>query len=158
MIRIMETKNDKLTLVNGISPARQVPPGSILGEELKSRGIRQKDFACSIGIQPSHLSALIHGSRSFTADISSKIEQGLEDIPASFWMKLQAQYNQEKNRQERHYSAYVDGYKKTSVPTAFLMDSGIPGQGMAQVSVSLPTTDLDWFEQLARRLGWTISE
>lgn len=154
----METKNDKLTLVNGISPARQVPPGSILGEELKSRGIRQKDFAGSIGIQPSHLSALIHGSRSFTADISAKIEQGLEDIPASFWLKLQAQYTKDKNRQERRYSSLVDGYANKPTPAACLKDSGILNQHLAQVSVILPVSELDWLEHLAEKMGWTFSE
>ena len=154
----METKNEGLTLVNGLAPALPVPPGSILGEELKSRGISQKAFAQTIGIQASHLSALIHGTRSFTDGISAKIEQGLGNIPASFWLKLQAQYTKDKNRQERRYSSLVDGYANKPAPVACLMDSGILNQQLAHVSVILPVSELNWLEHLAEKMGWTLSE
>ena len=41
----METNDKKLYLVNGLSPAFPVHPGSVLGEELEVRGIKRKDFA-----------------------------------------------------------------------------------------------------------------
>ena len=52
---------------NRITGFRAVHPGETLAEELKERGIKQKELAKAIGIQPSHLNELIKGKRSFTA-------------------------------------------------------------------------------------------
>ena len=52
--------------MNDFFPANLVHPGEILEEELKSRGIRHKDFAASIGMQPTHFSAIISGSKNIT--------------------------------------------------------------------------------------------
>ena len=51
MIHIMGTNAENKFLVNDITPAFPVHPGSILGEELKARGISQKLFAESVGLQ-----------------------------------------------------------------------------------------------------------
>lgn len=152
----METNTEGLTSVNRVAPVFPVHPGSILGEELKARGIRQKDFAAEIGMQASHLSALIHGTRNFTADLASKVESALEGIPAGFWLNLQAQYTMDKNRQERRYSSYVDGYKTSPRTTAVLNDSG--AEGTRRFSLSIPETDASLLSLFAERMGWEISE
>ena len=79
----METKDDGYVVINERT-CFAVHPGEILQAELKERKIKQKDFARSIGMQPSHLSALIHGVRSVTPAIAAKLEKGL-GIPASLW-------------------------------------------------------------------------
>lgn len=81
----METKND-------LVPAKAVHPGEILGEELKERGIKQKDFAAEIGVLPSHLNELIKGKRNVTKNIAIKLEKAL-DVPFLFWMNLQNSYD-----------------------------------------------------------------
>ena len=43
---------------NRITGFRAVHPGETLAEELKERGIKQKELAKAIGIQPSHLNEL----------------------------------------------------------------------------------------------------
>ena len=88
----METNTERMYLVNDITPAFPEHPGGILGEELKARGISQKKFAEQIGLQATHLSALIHGTRNFTPAVAAKIESGLDGISADLWMKLQEQY------------------------------------------------------------------
>ena len=85
----METNTERMYLVNDITPAFPEHPGGILGEELKARGISQKKFAEQIGLQATHLSALIHGTRNFTPAVAAKIESGLDGISADLWMKLQ---------------------------------------------------------------------
>ena len=65
-----------------ITGFRAVHPGEILIEELKERGIKQKDLAAKIGILPSHLNELIKGKR-------SEKELG---IPYDSWMRLQYGY------------------------------------------------------------------
>lgn len=74
-----------------ITGFRAVHPGETLNEELKERGIKQKDFAAQIGILPSHLNELIKGKRSFTVEVSMAIEKAL-GIPYDFWMRRQYHY------------------------------------------------------------------
>ncbi|MBR5925172.1 MAG: HigA family addiction module antidote protein [Bacteroidales bacterium] len=152
----METKNEKMVSLNGASPAMLVHPGSILGEELKARNIRQKDFADAAGLQATHLSALIHGVRNFTPEIATKIESGLPEIPASFWMKLQAQYNLDKAR-KMPTSRYVDGYfPKTSQQPMMLRDiaSEKGYNNKTQVTLSIPPSDWEILRLLCLRFGW----
>lgn len=152
----METSIEGLTSANRMTPAYPIHPGSVLGEELKSRGIRQKEFAARIGMQASHLSALIHGTRNFTADIASKVESALEGIPATFWMRLQSQYILDKNKLERRYSSHVDGYKNTPRPSAVLNDSGC--ERTRHFSLYVPETDANLLHLFADRMGWDINE
>ena len=60
-----------------ITGFRAVHPGETLAEELKERGIKQKDLAKAIGIQPSHLNELIKGKRSFTTAVAMALEKEL---------------------------------------------------------------------------------
>ena len=76
---------------NDIRPFKPVHPGSILREELKERGIKQKDFAQSIGMRPTHLNALLHGARRITPQLAIRLEKAL-NIPAQSWMNLQDNY------------------------------------------------------------------
>ena len=77
---LMGTKNEKMYSVNGLMPAIDVHPGEILGEELKARGISQKEFAEKASMQQTHLSALIHGVRNITPAVAAKLEAALEGI------------------------------------------------------------------------------
>lgn len=67
-------------------------PGAILGRELQERGLKQKDFARMIGVEPSNLNALIKGKRNLTEELAIKLERALA-IPFNTWMNLQANYN-----------------------------------------------------------------
>lgn len=74
-----------------ITGFRAVHPGEILNEELKERGIKQKELAAKIGIQPSHLNELIKGKRSFTVALAMALEKEL-GIPYDSWMQMQYSY------------------------------------------------------------------
>lgn len=76
---------------SSITPFRAVHPGGILGDELRERGIKRKDFALQTGMRPSHLSELIRGKRSFTPKVAERIAAVL-GIPAADWVALQKQY------------------------------------------------------------------
>lgn len=67
-------------------------PGFRLKMELRSRKITQKNFAASMGIQPSHLSELIKGKRNVTEQIAQKLEE-LLNIPSAEWLRMQASYD-----------------------------------------------------------------
>ena len=74
-----------------------VHPGAILSDEIKARGLKQKDLAKDMGITTTMLSDLIHGRRNITADLALKLEATL-DISAMFWMNLQSKYDLDKAR------------------------------------------------------------
>ncbi len=67
-------------------------PGGILKEELRERGISQKELAETMGVQRSHLNELIKGTRDMTMTMAEKLERAL-GIRAVLWMNLQAQYD-----------------------------------------------------------------
>lgn len=62
-----------------------------MGEELKERGIKQKDFAKLIGVQPTHLNEFIKGKRNLNDELAIKIGSHL-GIPYKTWMELHYGY------------------------------------------------------------------
>lgn len=95
----METKNRLVPFV-------ATHPGEVLKDELKERGILQKELARQINVQPTHLNELIKGKRSMSMDIARKFESAL-GISAQFWMNMQNSYDYnvkaiaERNEKER---------------------------------------------------------
>jgi len=155
----METKNETGVVLNDSPSFYAVHPGSILGEELKSRGIKHKDFARTIGMEASHLSALIHGTRNVSAGIASRLEAGL-GIPASLWLNLQSQYNLDKQRLEtRRLSAKVDGYGAKPASASFLSEPKPTSFGDRNAfRITIPSSDYEFLKKLSEGMGWEISE
>lgn len=81
----MATKSEKLI------PTRAIHPGEILKEELIERGIKQKDFAKLIGMQPTHLNEFLKGKRNLNEDLAKKLEEQLQ-IPFNIWMNFHNSY------------------------------------------------------------------
>lgn len=79
------------------TPHSATHPGVILKNELDSRDISQKEFAQSIDMQVTMLNEIIKGKRTVTADIAIALEKAL-DIPADFWVNMQAQYDLDEAR------------------------------------------------------------
>ncbi|MBR5106469.1 MAG: helix-turn-helix domain-containing protein [Bacteroidales bacterium] len=159
MIRTMETRNETWHRVNDVPSASPVHPGDILGRELKERGISQKAFAGLIGMQPSHLSALIHGMRSFTPAVAEKIASGLSGIPADFWTRMQSIYNRDNRSKKENTSHLVTGYGVVRESPAWALND--PGYALGNrhfYTLSIPPGDRALLEQLAARLGWTLEK
>ena len=79
------------------TPHTATHPGVILKNELDSRNISQKEFAQSIDMQVTMLNEIIKEKRTVTADIALALEKAL-DIPADFWVNLQALYDLDEAR------------------------------------------------------------
>lgn len=73
------------------TPFKATHPGSIIKDELDSRGISQKEFAQDIGMQTTMLNEIIKGKRAITAEIALILEKGL-GIKADSWMRHQTGY------------------------------------------------------------------
>lgn len=150
----METNDQKMYSVNEVSPAFPVHPGVILGEELAARGMSGKDFARMAGMQATHVSAIIHGTRNITQAVAEKIAGVLEGISSEFWLKMQRNYNVEKNRRVKGVAGY---YPSRRAPVALVLaePEGTYGD-RSQVILSIPLADKSLLELLASRMGWKI--
>ena len=60
-------------------------------EELLERGIRQKEFAKTIGVQPTHLNEFIKGKRNLNEELAIRLEKAL-GISYKNWMNLHNGY------------------------------------------------------------------
>ena len=77
-----------------ISPDLVIHPGETIFDLLQDRGITQKELALRAGVSEPFLSDVIHGKK----DISKSLALGLQyafDVPSSFWLNLQANYDAE---------------------------------------------------------------
>ena len=75
-----------------IIPFEASHPGALLDDEMKARGIKQKNLAMELGVLPNFLNEIIKGKRPITADFAILLEKCLE-IPAEYWMRFQTQYD-----------------------------------------------------------------
>ncbi|HQF55043.1 MAG TPA: helix-turn-helix domain-containing protein [Fibrobacteria bacterium] len=80
-------------------PDYLVSPGDILAEHLDVRGFSQKQFAQRCGYSEKHLSQLMTGKVSLTAEAAMKFEVVL-GVPAKYWLDLEAQFKLDKLRLE----------------------------------------------------------
>ena len=72
-----------------------IHPGEIISDILEERNLTQKELARRAGVSETFLSEVIRGKQ----DISKELAIGLEcalDVPRSFWLNLQANYDAEK--------------------------------------------------------------
>lgn len=78
---------------NNFVPYGATHPTELVKNELKARGISNKEFAERMGMKASNMSRFLKGE-TITSAIAIKLEQAL-DIPAEFWLNLQAQYERD---------------------------------------------------------------
>ena len=154
----METNDQMMYSANGVRPVFPVHPGEILGEELAARGISGKDFAQMAGMQATHVSAIIHGTRNVTQPVAEKIAKVLDGISAEFWLKMQKDFNTEKNRRVKGVSGLVagDGQSGTPAGARALAEPESSYGNKYQVLLSVPLADKALLEQLAGRMDWKI--
>ena len=154
----METSEYKVVSAGNVSPIYPVHPGEILGEELAARGISGREFAQKAGLQTSHLSAIIHGTRSITQAVADKLAKALEGISADFWLRMQKNYNTEKKRRERGTSRFVSGYHPIERPilAGALAEPGPFYGAYYEVKLRVPIADKELLENLAARMDWDV--
>lgn len=81
-----------------------LPPGFTLVEELRARGMTQRELAARIGRPPQAISEIIHGKKAITAETALDLEAAL-GVPAYLWLRLEARYRLALARQRRAASA-----------------------------------------------------
>ncbi|MCX5991976.1 MAG: HigA family addiction module antitoxin [Chloroflexi bacterium] len=73
-------------------PDVAIPPGEYLAEELKARGMSQKELARCMGRPLNALNEIIHGKKAITAETALQLEDVMPEIPARFWLNLETDY------------------------------------------------------------------
>ncbi len=76
------------------SPELLIHPGETILEIILDRGISQKELSIRTNFTEKHISTVINGRKSISADFAMNLEYAL-DIPASFWRNLQTNYDLE---------------------------------------------------------------
>lgn len=69
------------------------PPGATIKEQLKDRGMSQKEFSARMDMSEKHISRLINGEVILTPEVAVRLEMVL-GIPAQFWNNLEAIYRE----------------------------------------------------------------
>lgn len=77
-----------------ISPDFVIHPGETILEIIQDRGISQKELAKRTGFSEKHISTVINGKKNISAEFAKKLSFAL-DVPASFWLNLQNNYDLE---------------------------------------------------------------
>ena len=114
---------------NNLTPFAATHPSEMIKDELKERGMTQKQLAMEAGIKPSVLSETINGKRSVSLNVALALEKAL-GIPADIWMNLQTQYD---------------------LDTANIAERGNQRE---TVSVTIPVRDRTLLQELVRKFGW----
>ena len=116
-----------------LTPFIATHPGEMIKDELKERGMTQKQLADETGIKASVLSETINGKRSVSLNVAVALEKAL-GIPADIWMNMQTQHDLDTaNIAER--IAERDNQRET-------------------VSVTIPIRDRNLLQELVRKFGW----
>ena len=69
------------------------PPGATIKEQLKDRGMSQKEFAARMDMSEKHISKLINGEVQLTSEVAVRLEMVL-GVPAKFWNNLEGIYRE----------------------------------------------------------------
>ena len=83
------------------------PPGATIREQLRDRGMSQKEFAARMDLSEMHVSQLINGEVQLTPDVAARLETVL-GVPAKFWNNLEAIYREKLLKVEAENSMDED--------------------------------------------------
>lgn len=80
--------------ITGISRDLIIHPGETIADVLEVRGMTQAELAARTGVTAAYVSKVIAGKKDISAKFALSLEYAL-DIPKSFWLNLQANYDAE---------------------------------------------------------------
>ena len=84
-----------------------IHPGEMIKDELEARGITQKELAQQMGVSYTVFNEIVNGKRSVTTEYALLLEASL-GTSASLWLRLQADYNMQKVRQDKSFMQRLD--------------------------------------------------
>lgn len=112
--------------MNNTTPYIATHPGELMRDEMRERGLTQKQLAVLSGLTPTVVSELVRARRNVTEEIALSLEKAL-GIPKAMWMNLQAQYDH---------------------------DTSVQSTWCENVVVTIPVSDRNLLRDLSRKFGW----
>ncbi len=112
--------------MNNTTPYIATHPGELMRDEMRERGLTQKQLAVLSGLTPTMVSELVRARRNVTEEIALSLEKAL-GIPKAMWMNLQAQYDH---------------------------DTSVQSTRCENVVVTIPVSDRNLLRDLSRKFGW----
>lgn len=85
---------------NGLSRDLIIHPGVILKDILDGKNLTQKELHLRTGVSEKHISNIINGTKNISPALAKKLEYAL-CVEASFWLNLQAIYDDEMLEYEK---------------------------------------------------------
>lgn len=104
-------------------PQYAVAPGETLKETLEHVGMSQAELALRTDLSEKHVSELANAKAPITADTASRLETVL-GIPASFWMNMEAFYQQQKLKLAQKSALMREAERVGEFPYAKLAEHG----------------------------------
>lgn len=101
-------------------------PGELVRDEMRERGLTQKQLAVLAGLSPTVVSEVVRAKRSVTEEIAASLEKAL-GIPVVMWLNLQSQYDNDISAQDSQRESVV---------------------------VTIPISDRNLLRDLSRKFGW----
>lgn len=86
-------------------PDVAIPPGEYLAEEIKARGISQKELAKRMRRPLNTINEIINGKKSITAETALQLEDVMPEIPARFWLNMETDYELTKALESKRIKA-----------------------------------------------------
>ena len=83
------------------------PPGATIKEQLRDRGMSQKEFAARMDMSEKHISKLINGEVQLTPETAVRLEMVL-GVPAKFWNNLESVYREKIIKAEAENAMEAD--------------------------------------------------
>jgi HTH-type transcriptional regulator/antitoxin HigA len=80
---------------NEMIPGDVFHPAEMIKDEMEARGMRQVDLMNLSGYNKGFISLLLKGERNITSSVALVFEK-VFDIPAEFWIRLQKNYELNK--------------------------------------------------------------
>ena len=87
-----------------LRPARLVPPGRILKQELDARDWTQRDLAAILGRPEQAISEIVNGTKQITPETSLELSLAFGTSP-EFWHTLEANYRLDLALRQAHDDA-----------------------------------------------------
>ena len=85
--------------VNDMISGDNYHPCELIKDELEARNMRQVDLINQSGYHKGFISLLLKGKRNITSSVTLSLEK-VFDIPAEFWIRLQKNYELNKELSE----------------------------------------------------------
>lgn len=73
-------------------PDVAILPGEHLAEEIEARRLSQKELAQRMGRPANTINEIVNGKKAITAETALQLEDVMPEIPARFWLNLEADY------------------------------------------------------------------